>query len=199
MIPGRSIKRMLQLRYTVHRIRIGGTSGCRASAELAQGSTNDEGIVKGSRWDHRSTGNGMDRRTGRVNWGPSAASGSVPQSEGIIHKPFDGRQRRRCGHTKRGSDRTIQPVGEPRATGLVVVVRRLRCRLDASPITEQTPKPEIPTVVAYKQACPRLRRWPLREAGLKPYWGKPTVRNFRGGGGNEVEGLVTVCHEARRG
>jgi hypothetical protein len=26
---------------------------------------------------------------------------------------------------------------------------------------------------------------------LKPYWGKPTVRNFRGGRGNEMNGLMT--------
>jgi hypothetical protein len=33
---------------------------------------------------------------------------------------------------------------------------------------------------------------------LKPYWGKPAVRNFRGGRGNEVDGLVTICHAARK-
>jgi hypothetical protein len=43
------------------------------------------------------------------------------------------------------------------------------------------------------------RSWPRREAGLKPYWGKPTVRNFRGGGGDEVQGLTAVCHDARKG
>ena len=36
-------------------------------------------------------------------------------------------------------------------------------------------------------------------SGLKPYWGKPAVRNFRGGGGNVVHGLVTICHAARKG
>jgi hypothetical protein len=34
----------------------------------------------------------------------------------------------------------------------------------------------------------------LLEAG-----GKPAVRNFRGGGGNEVDGLMTFCHETRKG
>jgi hypothetical protein len=58
---------------------------------------------------------------------------------------------------------------------------------------------EIPTVTAYKLAMVGLRRWPWHEAGLKPYWGKPTVRNFRGGRGNEVDGLMTVCHDARKG
>ena len=33
---------------------------------------------------------------------------------------------------------------------------------------------------------------------LKPYWGKPAVRNFRGDGGNGRHGLIAVCHEARK-
>jgi hypothetical protein len=41
---------------------------------------------------------------------------------------------------------------------------------------------EISTVAAYKRREPRRS---LLTARLKPYWGKPTVRNFRGGGGNE--------------
>jgi hypothetical protein len=40
-----------------------------------EGRTSGEGIVKCSRWSHRSTGNGMVRRTDRVNWGPSVAGG----------------------------------------------------------------------------------------------------------------------------
>src|SRR5439155_5211457 len=137
--------------------------------------------------------------TGGVNWGPSAAGGLFPQPGGIMHKPSGGRQRRRCGHSKRRADRTIQPDGEPRATGLAVVVRGCWCRLVARPITDKTLATEIPTVAAYKQARIRLRRWPRRQAGLKPYWGIPTVRNFRGGRGNEVDGLMTVCHAARKG
>src|SRR5262245_24951646 len=42
----------------------------------------------------------------------------------------------------------------------------------------------------------RWRRWPWRQAGLKPYWGKPAVRNFRRGGRNEVQGLMAICHDA---
>jgi len=80
-------------------------------------------MLKSSRWDHRSTDDGMGERTGRVNWGPSAARWGDPQPDGIIHKPSGGRQRRRCGHSKRWADRTIQPDGEPRATGLVEGVR----------------------------------------------------------------------------
>jgi hypothetical protein len=197
--PGRSIKRTLQLRYATHVIRNRGTCGGRASAKVAKArptmKASSEAVVgttgvRAAAWGER---------TGGVNWGPSAAGGLDPQSDGIIHKPANGRKRRRCGHSKRRADRTTQPVGEPRATGLAVVVRGLRCRLDASPTTEPTPGTEIPTVTAYKRVLTRPRRWPWRQAGLKPYWGKPTVRNFRGGRGNEVQGLVAVCHAARKG
>src|SRR5260370_42308637 len=45
-------------------------------------------------------------RTGRGNWGPSAAGGLVPELDGIIHKPVGGLQGRRCGHSKRRAGRT---------------------------------------------------------------------------------------------
>ena len=197
--PGRSIKRMLQLRYATRVIRIRGVCDRRANAKMAKAkptskeSSNADVGITGVRATTRS------ERTGRVNWGPSAAGGLVPRPDGIIHNPLGGRQRRRCGHSKRRADRTIQPDGEPRATGLAVVVRGCWYRLVARPTTDKTLATEIPTVAAYKQARIRLRRWPRRQAGLKPYWGKPTVRNFRGGRGNEVDGLMTVCHDARKG
>ena len=168
--PGRSIKRMLPLPYTTHQFRRGEASGCRARTDLAKTIP----AMKGS--SHAVAGatgvraTAWGERTGRVNWGPSAAGGADPQPVGIIHKPTGGPQRRRCGHSKRRAGRTIQPAEEPRATGPAVVVRSLRCRLDESPTTDQTPGTEIPTVTAYKQARTRPRRWPWRQAGLKPYW-----------------------------
>ena len=39
-------------------------------------------------------------------------------------------------------------------------------------------------MTAYKQALTRPRRWPWRQVGLKPYWGKPAVRNDREDRGN---------------
>lgn len=197
--PGRSLKRRLQLRYATRAIRTCGTSDRRASAKMAKAAPTSKassyaevGItgVRATAWPER---------TGGVNWGPSVAGGISPQPDGIIHKPLGGRQRRRGGHSKRRSGRTLQPDGEPRATGRAVVVRSSRCRLVARPITDKTPGPEMPAVTAYKLGGSPQRRWPWREAGLKPYWGKPTVRNFRGGRGNEVQGLVAVCHDARKG
>lgn len=35
-------------------------------------------------------------------------------------------------------------------------------------------------------------------SGLKPYRGKPDVRNFREGRGNGMHGLVAICHEVRK-
>ena len=193
------MKRRLQLRYATHLVRIGGTCGCRTRAKRVKA----EPAMKTSSCAVAGTTGvraaAWGERTGRVNWGPSAAGGLVPQPDGIIHNPLGGRQRRRCGHSKLRSGRTLQPVEEPRATGPAVVVRRSRCRLVERPITDKTPGNEMPTVAAYKRARTRPRRWPLRQAGLKPYWGKPAVRNFRGGRGNEVDGLMTVCHGARKG
>ena len=176
--PGRNLKRMLQLRYTAHRFRRGEASGCRARTDLAK----TVPAMKGS--SHAVAGatgvraTAWGERTGRVNWGPSAVGGLDSQLGGIRHKPSGSRQRRRCGHSKRRACRTEQPVGEPRATGLAVVVRSSRCRLGASPTTDQTPGTEIPTVTAYKPARTCWRRWPWPQASLKPYWGKPAVRGI---------------------
>jgi hypothetical protein len=179
--PGRSIKRMLQLRYATHLVRSRGICGCRAGAKTAKAIP----VRKASSYALTGTtgvrATAWGEGTGGVNWGPSAAGGLFPQPGGIMHKPSGGRQRRRCGHSKRGADRTIQPDGEPRATGLAVVVRGCWYRLVARPTTDKTLATEIPTVAAYKQARIRLRRWPRRQAGLKPYWGKPLSADLKMG------------------
>jgi hypothetical protein len=145
------MKRTLQPRYATHLVRSRGICGRRSGANSAKTEpamkTSSSAIaeatgVRAAAWGER---------TGGVNWGPSAAGGLVPQPDGIIHNPPGGRQRRRCGHSKRRAGRTIQPVGEPRATGLAVVVRGPRCRLVARPTTGKPPGTEIPTVTAYKR------------------------------------------------
>ena len=197
---GRSAKRTPQkLRNTTHAIRKTWNnviaeplstwrrpmSGRKISSRALSGITGVQAAARGE-------------RIGRVKWGPSAASEQVSRPDGIMHKPEGGRQRRRCGRSNQRSGWTTQPAGEPRATGLAVRVRSLRCRLVARPITDPTLWTEIRTVTAYKPAWRRWRRWPWRQAGLKPYWGKPAVRNFRGGGRNEVQGLMIICHDARK-
>ena len=56
--PGRSIKRMLQLRYATRVIRIRGICDRRASAKMAKANVREEGIVERTRGSHRSTGDG---------------------------------------------------------------------------------------------------------------------------------------------
>ena len=136
--PGRSIKRTLQLRYA-------DLAGSEARGKVVAEPVQRRRRLRSARKTLSQTlvgttgvrATARDERTGRVNWGPSAAGGLVPQPGGIIHKPPGGRQRRRCGHSKRRASRTIQPVGEPRATGLAVVVRGCWCRLVARPITDK--------------------------------------------------------------
>src|SRR5712692_3618947 len=197
--PGRSMKPTLQPRYATHLVRSRGISGRRAGANSAKTEPAMKTSLNAIAGTTGVRATAWSERTGRVNGGPSAAGGLGPPPDGIIHNPLGGRQRRRCGHNKRRSGRTIQPAGEPRATGLAVVVRSSRCRLVVRPTTDKTPGNEIPTVTAYKRVWMRPRRWPWRQASLKPYWGKPAVRNFRGGRGNEVDGLMIVCHAARKG
>src|SRR5258708_25770766 len=197
---GRSVKRTSQtLRHTTHAIRKTWKdviaeplrtwrrpkSGRKISSRALSGITGVQAAARGE-------------GIGRINWGPSAAGELVSQPDGIMHKPEGGRQRRRWGRRKQRSGGTTQPAREPRATGLAVRVRSLRCRVVARPITDPTLWTEIRRRTAYKPAWRRWRRWPWRQAGLKPYWGKPAVRNFRGGGRNEVQGLMAICHDARK-
>ena len=76
--PGRSIKRMLQLRYATRVTRIRGVCDRRANAKMAkakptskQSSNADVGItgVRATAWNEWAGG---------VNWGPSAAGGPIP-------------------------------------------------------------------------------------------------------------------------
>ena len=57
-----------------------------------------------------------------------------------------------------------------------------------------------PSLAGYKPEVRLLRvKAPVERSGLKPYWGKPAVRNFRGGAGNVRHGLMPICHQARKG
>jgi len=73
--PGRSIKRMLQLRYAPHWIRNRGTCGCRAAANSAK---TEPAMKASSKAVVGTTGvraTAWRKGTDRVNWGPSAAGG----------------------------------------------------------------------------------------------------------------------------
>jgi hypothetical protein len=77
-----------------------------------------------------------------------------------------------------------------------MLLRRLSAAI-AQRATEATTRK---TWAAYKPSRHRARRRRLRlTSDLKPYWGKPAVRNFRGGEGNGMDGLAAICHEAQKG
>ena len=103
---------MLQLRYTDPRVlEIVGACGSRASTDWAKATPATKASSSAVVGATGVRATAWDEGTGRVNWGPSAAGGQSPQPGGIIHKPPGGRQRRRCGNSKRRSDRTLEPAG----------------------------------------------------------------------------------------
>ena len=58
----------------------------------------------------------------------------------------------------------------------------------------------LASLSGYKPEVRLLRvKRPVERSGLKPYWGKPAVRNFRGGAGNVRHGLMPICHDAPKG
>ena len=160
-----------------HAFRSVAINGCRALNEGAKAKPGTR-ARRLATWNHRGKDSGTESSFDRVNWGTSGS----PAADGISTQTGGEGQKLGCGHSKLRGWRTEQPLAEPRATGRVCGVRSPTCRLDASPATEQTRQVEIATVIASKPAC-RRRRAQLK-ARLKPYWGKPAVRNFRGGRGN---------------
>jgi len=184
MLPGRSIKRRLQLRYTNPApTGIAGVCGCRASTKWAKAEPAGKTSLCAPAGTTGVRSAARKQRTGRVNWGPSEAGAQAQGQVGIRHKPFGGSQKLGCGHSKQRSCRTAQPVGEPRATGQGTLSQRLRV-----PIGRKSH-------YGIKHAQGRSRLWQrisgwfqprrsLLKTRLKPYWGKPAVRNFREGRGN---------------
>ena len=123
------------------------------------------------------------------------------------NKSVEAPERLGCGHSKRRPSGTIQPAGEPRAAGLERPGNgpRYLVRKDhrgASGGRVMAYKSEIIGCRCVSYANGRVNRWrrsPWLISSLKPYWGKPAVRNFRGGGGNVRHGLAALCHTARKG
>ena len=201
ILPGRSVRRTL-VEASKHNLRDPETWDKVVAEPMQRGRRPMSVRKQSSRALAGATGvqaTARKERTSGVNWGPSAAGEHSLQPEGIMHKPQGG-----C----RGADVAIvsnEPVGQHNQLGS-------QGPLDSQLKSEgfgtvwsqdlsagKMPENETRAVTAYKPACQRWRRWPLRPASLKPYWGKPAVRNFRGGGRNEVHGLMTFCHAARKG
>ena len=170
-----------------HASRSVAINGCRALNEGVKAKPGTR-ARRWATWNHRSKDSGTESSSDRVNWG---TSGSLA-ADGISTQTGGEGQKLGCGHSKPRGWRTEQPLAEPRATGRVCGVRSQSCRLDASPTTELTRLGQIATVSASKR--PLRRRRVHLTACLKPYWGKPAVRSFRGGRGNDMQGLMAICH-----
>ena len=156
---------------------------CRAMAELAKTIVDREATVNCTCPVHRGPGGGMHEQTGRLNWGTTrrrkcrmderisrsvAASGS---DEAIVSDDLAGQ------HNRSGSQ---GPLDES-VWGWVAVHRKMLVRKD-----HRTPASTLAPRIS--RGLPRRRSW--RTSRLKPYWGKPAVRNFRGGGENT---MVQLC------
>jgi hypothetical protein len=151
--------------------------GCRVPADWTKTSAGGVATVICTRSAHRGTEDGMHEQTRRLNWGPTrgrslrqtkqiscrrATSGS---DEAIVSDDLGGQ------HNRLASQGPLDgSVGQPSPP-----------LLRASAIGEGQP-----TWPPYK---PSLRRRSAATSRLKPYWGKPAVRNFRGGRENTMIGV----------
>jgi len=190
------------LSASLHRARVNQLPcrcGCRAAAETAKATTVGEATARCSRPVHRGSGDGTHELTRRLKWGTSLFP---PVWVGGLDNEFIS-----CRVAERGSDEVVvstDPAGQhnPLASqgpldrivsGHFTVSFPLRGGLDRK--VHYTLKANE-TLAAYKSCCSHKasRRRSRSNSCLKPYWGKPTVRNFRGGGENTgtLRGLLCV-------
>jgi hypothetical protein len=156
-----------------------------------------EGPAQGAcRWEapggHRGKDGGTESSPSRVNWGPSAR----PRADGLsMHKPAVAR---RSADVAIVSDEVGGQNNRWRSQGPLggcVVSEAVSAARRKPDYGTKTRTAEISTVAAYKWREPRR---PLLTARLKPYWGKPAVRNFRGVEETRDD-LAAICHDARKG
>jgi hypothetical protein len=164
------------------------SSGCRAMKELAKASTVGEATAMCNRPVHRGIGDGTHEETRRLNWGPSHFP---PIWVGGLDSETIS-----CRVEVRGADEVVvsdDPAGQQNplasqgpldriVSGSFPLSFPLRGGLDRKVHYRWKPNE---TLTAYKRLRSRASRRRSRlNSGLKPYWGKPAVRNFRGGGEN---------------
>ena len=125
----------------------------------------------------RGPGDGMHEQTRRLNWGPTR-SHSVRQTKEIS-----------CRTAASGSDEAIvsrDPAGHYNRLASQGPLDRIATGCSA-------PRPQGSCPSGPRWDGDERRYWPCisefsrrsrLNSCLKPYWGKPAVRNFRGGGGN---------------
>jgi len=162
--------------------------GCRATANLAKATTVDEATAICNRPIHRGPGDGTYEQTHRLNWGPSLLP---PVWVGGL-----GSESISCRVEERGAHEVIvsdDPEGQhnPLASqGPLdgIDVRRFRLSIPLRgclvPRDHYRRKTNTPLTVYKLFRFTAAERRSRSNSRLKPYWGKPTVRNFRGGGEN---------------
>jgi hypothetical protein len=162
--------------------------GCRATAKLAKATTVGEATAICNRPVHRGSGDGTHEQTRRLNWGPSRF---LPVRDGGFDSEFISSR-----IEVRGADEVVVSDDPPGHYNLVASQGPLD-RIASGKFLLNFPFlggldrkvhhrwKTNGALAAYKSlwASPRRRR-SRSNSCLKPYWGKPAVRNFRGGGEN---------------
>jgi len=158
-------------------------SGKRGTKRLPSPYRMGEGrAVRGTRChtneNRRSRGDGTQSSSERVNWGPSGRRRAV----GINHKPTVATRSSDVAIVSEEAGGQNNRRRSQGPLGGCVVSEAMSAAGRQSHYGIETRMDEISTVAASKLA--ERRRRARLTARLKPYWGKPAVRNYRGGGGN---------------
>jgi hypothetical protein len=159
------------------RTNVRGQCGCRVCAKVTKTRAVGVVTVANTRPVRRGTGDGMHEQTRRLNWGPTrrrkvwqtkkiscrmVTSGS---DEAIVSVDLAGQHNRSASQGP--LDRVAKGCPIPRPSG----------PCPSGPLVDGN-EPRFWPCISWCQRRSRLNPC------LKPYWGKPAVRNFRGGGGN---------------
>jgi hypothetical protein len=171
--------------------------GCRAMAKLAKATTVGEATAICNRSVHRGSGDGTHEQTRRLNWGPSLF---LPAGDGGLDSESIN-----CRVEGRGADEVVVSVDPPGhynpaasqgPLGRIVSWNFLPSFPSRGGLDRKVHYgwKTTGTLAGYKSFCfiDERRRSRLNSC-LKPYWGKPAVRNFRGGGENTGISLGVLC------
>ncbi len=197
-------KRTLQPRYAIHHEPTWWTSVSRARAKRAKTSDGGEAIDKCSRHEHRGTDDGTMRKIDEVNWGSSL----IQPSHDCEAKTGRTKQISRP-EKQRVSDEAIvsdEPLGQHNPKVSQGPLGKNVVDKNPSSIAIKATWGDIPNITKYKSSWSKslrvmhrslrsVRRRSWLNSCLKPYWGKPDVRNFRGDAGNVEQELMAICHE----
>jgi hypothetical protein len=162
--------------------------GCRAMKELAKATTVGEVTAKCNRSVHRGLGDGTHEQTHRLNWGPSHF---LPARDVGFDSEYIS-----CQVEVRGADEVVVSIDPPGHYNPAVSQGPLDRIVSRSFLLSFSSRGGLDrkvhyrwktnvTLAAYKSCwITPARRRSRSNSCLKPYWGKPAVRNFRGGGEN---------------